>query len=331
MSTVLVVGAGLAGLACARVLTIAGHAVTLVDKGRGPGGRLATRRIDEHGYDTGAQFFTVRDADFAAAVHGWQSAGLVVPWGEGFPLLDGDQAGDGHPRYRVVEGMNRLAKHLAEGLTVMVGHTVTDLAPHDGRWHVSVSPVAQATERILTADAVVLTPPAPQVVQLLQRSGLPVAPALAAVRYAPCLCLLLDFPQQEALLPAPGGVRIGDDQAIAWIASQRAKELRRTGEGLVVHATAACSAAWYGESEEWIVSELLSATRRVFGRLGISAEPETVQLKKWRYSLPTITVPEPCLHVSASPPLVLAGDAFGDRPRVEGAWLSGRAAARALA
>ena len=57
---VVIVGAGLAGLMAGRTLAAAGHELVLVDKGRSPGGRLATRRIGAAALDHGAQFFTVR-------------------------------------------------------------------------------------------------------------------------------------------------------------------------------------------------------------------------------------------------------------------------------
>ena len=109
----LIIGAGLSGLLAARTLAGAGHDVTVLDKGRGPGGRLATRRMGDATLDHGAQFFTVRSEPFAAMVHGWQAAGLVYEWCRGF--LPG---GDGFPRYAVHGGMNALAKHLAIGLDV---------------------------------------------------------------------------------------------------------------------------------------------------------------------------------------------------------------------
>lgn len=337
MSTVLVIGAGIAGLACARELLALGHAVTVVDKGRGVGGRLATRRIGDASFDTGAQFISAREPSFAAVL---QEAG-AVPWSDGFPALTAlgpADARDGFPRWRMPGGMNRLAKHLARGLDVRDQRTVTGLAIRDGGWQVTVEPGdlvkpdAQATgpAEVLRADAVVLTAPGPQAVALLDRCGLPVPAVVRATRYDPCLCLLLDFPSSEPLLPPPGGLRIEDDAAIGWIASQRGKELRSTGEGLVVHARGPWSAERYGWSDERILAELLPAARAPLARFGVVAEPATVQLKKWKFSLPVVTVPEPCVRIDAAAPLLLAGDAYGDRPRVEGAWLSGVAAGRAL-
>lgn len=337
MSTVLIVGAGISGLACARELTARGHAVTVVDKGRGVGGRLATRRIGDAAFDTGAQFISARESAFAAVL---RDAG-AVPWSDGFPALTAlgpADARDGFPRWRMPGGMNRLAKHLAQGLDIRDQRTVTGLALDGGRWRMAVEPGdlvkpgAQAggpAETIL-ADAVVLTAPAPQAVGLLDRCGLPVPDAVRDVRYDPCLCLLLDFPAAEPLLPPPGGLRIDDDAAIGWIASQRGKELRSVGEGLVVHARGPWSAERYAWSDERILAELLPAARALLARFGVIAAPATVQLKKWRFSLPTVTVAEPCVRIAAHAPLILAGDAYGDRPRVEGAWLSGVAAAASL-
>jgi renalase len=335
MGNVLIIGAGLAGLACATTLHARGQDVTVVDKGRGVGGRLATRRIGEAAYDTGAQFLTVRDPGFGRAL---QAAG-AMPWGDGFPLLgSADARGDGHARWRMPGGMNRLAKFLAQGVPVRDQHTVTAITTGDGQWIVRAepgdlvkpgsAPTGPAVE--LRADAVVLTAPAPQAVQLLQRCGLEVPASVAAARYAPCLCLMLDYPAGEALLPYPGGMRVEDDAVVSWFASQRRKELRAAGEGLIVHAGGSWSAAHYGESDEAIVAQLWPAARAVLARAGITAEPASVQLKKWKYSLPIVTVPEVCTRIEAPLPLILAGDAFGDRPRAEGAWLSGVAAADLL-
>ena len=90
---VAVVGAGLSGLVAATTLAAGGHDVVVLDKGRSPGGRLATRRIAGATLDHGAQFFTVRDDRFAALVQAWSDAGVVVEWCRGF----GPEP-DGHPR-----------------------------------------------------------------------------------------------------------------------------------------------------------------------------------------------------------------------------------------
>ena len=335
MPTALVIGAGLAGLACARALRASGWSVSVVDKGRGVGGRLATRRLASAAFDTGAQFFTVRDQAFAAMVGAWEQAGVVTRWCDGFPTLEGVSGADGHARYRAVGGMNQLAKHLARGLEVRDQRTVTALAAENGGWRVTVAmgdvASANGASETLVADAIVLTAPVPQAIALLERSALPVDPRLLAVRYDPCFCLLVDLPGASgAVLPNPGGVRVPDDRVISWFCSQRAKGLRVVGDGLIVHARGGWSAERSAHDDATVLAELVPAARALWTRAGVVAEAGDIQLKRWRYSLPTVCVPAACVRVATALPLVLAGDAYGERPRMEGAWLSGVAAAREL-
>jgi len=74
----------MAGLSCAETLGKAGIRTTLFDKGRGPGGRMASRCIETSQgtaeFDFGAQYFTVRDVSFAEQVRRWERAGLVAQW-----------------------------------------------------------------------------------------------------------------------------------------------------------------------------------------------------------------------------------------------------------
>ena len=119
----LVIGAGLAGLTAARALTARGHAVQVVDKGGAPGGRLATRRIvdgdadrPEHAslaFDHGAQYFTVRDARFAAEVEAWHKARVVQVWHGKLASFDSEgreAVADDHTRWVGVPGMSAIAQ-----------------------------------------------------------------------------------------------------------------------------------------------------------------------------------------------------------------------------
>ena len=117
----------------------------MLDKGRGVGGRMATRRIGGSYFDHGAQFFTVRDSRFRDAVERWESDNVVMPW-----FTEG-----GHVGYRAVTGMTSLTKHLAKSLDVRIATKVQRVKPvHDGWWAVT-----EAAERdhsatpLLTAQA----------------------------------------------------------------------------------------------------------------------------------------------------------------------------------
>ncbi len=344
MRTCLIIGAGVAGLVAARRVQESGWRALVIDKGRHPGGRLATRSVGGLACDHGAQFLSVRDPRFATLVEGWERAGQVRRWCDGFPVLTagGVVAADGHPRWCAPGGFRTLGANLAEGLEVRSFTTVTHLDPApEGGWIVALVPgdtvrgASTGPEEQVNAEAIICTLPGPQAAALLMASGLPVPEALTRIAYQPCHALLMAWPHaMEAILPAPGGVRIEDPSLpLGWMASQRAKGVTTTGEVLVVHATGGWSAKAEAVDPALLLPPLRDAARAALTRLGVRwpALPEVEVLHRWKYSLPIRTETEEFLRLPAPSPFLLAGDGFGDRPRIEGAALSGLAAAEALA
>jgi predicted NAD/FAD-dependent oxidoreductase len=310
---VVVVGAGLAGLMAGRALVNAGHGVFLVDKGRSPGGRLATRRIGRATLDHGAQFFTVRSDEFAAHVDRWAERGLVKEWCRGFAV------DDGHPRYVVAGGMNALAKHLAAGLEVRCSTLVFALRPGDtSAWSVGLD-----DGTCIAADAIVLTCPLPQSFSLLITAGVELPLDLRSTDYDRTLALLavLDVP---AAVPAPGGVQDADE-TFSFVGDNQAKGVSAV-PAVTFHARPSWSLERWDHPRDEVHAELVERARPWLGD-AILVES---QVKRWRFATPQRLWPDPCwLAPDAPGPLVLAGDAFAG-PRVEGAALSGLAAAEAL-
>ena len=122
---VLVIGAGMAGLTSAAELQRAGCRVLVLDKGRGVGGRLASRRIEGAAFDHGAQFITARTSRFAELVEEGRRAGVVEEWHRG--SFEGP---DGHARWRGHPAMNAIAKHLAQGLAIRLDTRVRTFQVH---------------------------------------------------------------------------------------------------------------------------------------------------------------------------------------------------------
>lgn len=314
-----VVGAGLAGLTAARALRDR-FDVVLLDKGRGVGGRMATRRIGEATLDHGAQFFTTHTAEFAAIVDEWTAAGVAEPWFHGRIGPHGVVDPDGHTRYRGVASMNAVAQHLAVGLDVRRSTAVTAVERHGERWRV------RTDSESFDADAVLMTPPVPQSLALLTAGGVTLAPhdlaALEAITYEPCLALLvaLDGP---AGLPEPGAIDPADGP-IDWMADNQRKGVSATS-AVTIHATAEFSRRHWATPDEELCELLLAAA-------GLAAAPLVeggLQVQRWRYARPVEVHPARCLAAEGLAGLVFAGDAFGGA-KVEGAVLSGRAAATHL-
>lgn len=301
---VVVVGAGISGLLAATELQTAGRSVVVVDKGRGVGGRLATRRIGPARVDHGAQFFTVRTERFDRLVQRLVADDVVHVWTHGF---DGEP--DGHPRYAAGGGMTAIAKHLAGPLTVVLDCQVEHVDA-DGE-------VVAADGRRWQADHVVVTSPVPQSIALV---GDAAPAALGEVVYSPTLCVL-------GLLDRPGalgetGARQRPDGTIFEFVADNAVRGTSSVPALSAHLTGHASADRWDLDDDRILVETLDAVAPLLGGVAVTE----AQLKRWRYATPTTLHPHPQLTEGR---LTFAGDAFGE-PRVEGAATSGWAAADAV-
>jgi renalase len=316
-----VVGAGISGLLAARTLNERGWTVTVLDKSRGVGGRMATRRVGEGNFDHGAQFFTVRDERFAGLVEDWLGAGVATEWTRGFADSKGRPNEDGYPRYRGTEGMTSIPKYISRGLDVRTAERAVRVDDIDDGWEV----VCESGSR-LAGNALVLTAPVPQALDLASSGSYSLPDGarrhLEAVSYDPCLALMVLLDDSTGV-PEPGGMQI-KGEPLDWISDNRRKGISEA-PAVTVHAGPEWSRSYFEDDEMEITESMIS---RAGDLLGTDLAPSVVEtsLARWRYSWVANPHPDPCLVASDNPPLVFCGDAFG-QPKVEGAALSGLAAA----
>jgi len=301
-----VVGAGIAGLLVARELKTRGEDVVVVEKSRGLGGRLATKRVGDAVFDQGAQYFTAKSERFAALVSDWQARGVVQNW-----------PGASAHRFIVKGGMNGLGKFLAEGLDVRREGKVVAVRREQGSWVVQVE-----NQPELRAGRLVLTAPVPQSLALLKAGGMvlpdDLAAELAELKYHPCLALLVTLSGPSAV-PAEGVAL--ETGPVRWLADNSKKGIAPGPVGAVtVHLRPEFAAEHYTKTEAELTPLVLPGIEH-----WLRAQVSGVALHRWKFSEPITTYPEPCVW---RPELGLgfAGDAFGG-PRVEGAAISGLALA----
>ena len=311
---VVVVGAGVAGLMAAQSLVKNGHDVVVVDKGRSPGGRLATRRIDNATLDHGAQFFTVRESLFESHVAEWIASGVVTEWCRGFDSTT--QNNDGFPRYRGVRGMTDIAKHLAQGLDVRCNTLAFSIARGaTSKWQLKIDDGS-----VLDADAIIVTCPLPQAYALLVTASIELPESMLRTEYDRTICLLAVLNQSSAVAN-PGGLQ-NPDETFSFIADNAIKGIS-SAVALTMHANPQFSLEHWDTSTDDVQRLLLERASPWIG----DATVITSQIKKWRLATPLTIWPE---RYWANDMIVLAGDAFGG-PKIEGAALSGLAAANYLA
>ncbi len=315
-----IVGAGMSGLSAAHRLGEAGLDVVVLERDRWVGGRLGTRQVGKARVDHGAQFFTARNRIFGDWVDTLLAQDLVYEWCRGFG------ANDGFPRFVARGGMGELARILAHDLTVRLDSGVRSMgaAPAGDRWRVELEAPDGAEAETIDATAVVLTAPVPQSLELLAAGGVTLghdeAEGLPLIDYEPTLALVTVLDRAPSL-PRPGAVQ-RDVGAFSFVADNQVKGLSDV-PALTLHASAAMSNTLWTESDAKAIATLLSAAEEfVAGRKVVETN-----LTRWQYATPQSVWTNRCCTITDEPgPLVLAGDAFGG-PRVEGAWLSGDAAA----
>ncbi|MEM8778350.1 MAG: FAD-dependent oxidoreductase [Cyanobacteria bacterium P01_G01_bin.49] len=322
----LIIGGGISGLIAGTTLQRNGINVTILDKGRGIGGRLATRRIPypssgQGVFDYGAQFFTISDPKFQVWVDQWLQQGVVKEWSK--KLLDREQ-----PCYRGVESNRSLAKHLGKDLEVHLSTRVTKLIWDTSHWTVET----EKGDRF-DGDSLIMTPPVPQSLALLNKSNIPLPSPLKShleqVNYYPCITVLLLL-AEPSLIPKPGGLRL-QNPSLAWLCCNHKKGISPQGFAVTLHATPEFSETYWDTDDSVVVKKLLKIASAWLGSRVVD-----YQIHRWRYSHPKTVYGELYLPLHQPGLLVMAGDAFSTMPSVdlsltlEKATLSGLGAANYL-
>lgn len=306
---VCVVGAGIAGVACARVLVAGGVPTLVVDRSLVVGGRMASRTLAGRPVDTGAQYFTVAGEGFRAVVQEWSARGLARPWTDAIAVHEGGELRPpkaGPMRWAAPLGLRSLVADLAAGLDVRSSTTVA---------HVGRGPTVDGAG----CDAVVLAMPDPQALRLLD-------PALDAERaqlrgreWQPQLSLLCGWPSRRWDLDA---AFINDSDVLSFVADDGT----RRGDSapvLVAHSTPTFAAPHLPDPDA-AGPAMVAALSDVLRLPGV---PSWTRVQRWGFAKPATPRDEPCF---LGPDRVgLCGDGWG-ASKVETAWTSGDALGRAL-
>lgn len=307
---ILIIGGGMAGLSAATALAATGHGIIVLDKGRGPGGRMAARRAEIDGepvsFDHGAQYFTVRDTAFRKVVAGWEAAGVASPW----PAA-GDDAFVGTP------GMNACVKAMAAPLDVRWGVRADRLTREATNWRI------EAGGQSFSAATVLVAVPAEQAAALLAEAAPDLAALAAGITSAPCCAAMAGF---DVPIDFVADVFRSASAPISWAARNSAKPGRAGAETWVIHASADRSRELIDCPKEEAAQILLGD---FFAAAGIApAAPVHLDAHRWLYALPA-ALKGGGARFDAGLGIGIAGD-YLHSARVEGAWLSGRALAEAV-
>jgi renalase len=342
----IVIGAGISGLTAATIAKKSGRKVCVIDKAPTAGGRMATRFKDETHWDHGAQYFTVKSAEFMSQIDDWQQQNLVAPWRAAFAVWDGEQLSMSRPRDRYIgtPSMKSPLEFMASHLDIFYKETVTQIEYTNELWRVS------SAEKIWHTSQLLIAIPAAQSANLLRTAidaeknsekihtqvlrDLEQATQLATEsNMEPCWALLLNLKNTLQLPFAAAFINHGN---LAWVAQNNSKLSRPAGFDFVLHANPHWSKDYLEADRAWVEKTLFNEFNQLIKRWTGTTENIEVSssyLHLWRYARaqPIERAADQSAFASVWPSigLALAGDWLGDA-RIEGAYLSGLNSANQL-
>ena len=319
---IVIIGAGLSGLAAARLLQQAGLDPLLLDKGRRIGGRCGTRRSKGYLFNHGAQFITAASSDFSVFCQDAVAAGIIAEWDIG-------------RRWKTYVGrpsMRDLPTWMSGGLNI---HQMCEIL-YITRGVDGAVELTTTTDKIFSADRLIVTAPAPQTKRLLADVSPHLSTLAHQAQYAPCWTIMAGFDDQLQSLPA-FGVDISD--MISWYAVEGSRPGGTADSpGITIQASGIWSQKHLEEEADQIAEKIFT---EFVSLTGLSAKPVLLQAHRWRYA--KVISPSIADH-SRDDGIFIAGDwcppetAQTDSgtpymptgSRAEDAFLSGVQAARAV-
>jgi len=329
-----VIGAGVAGLTCAQQLHQAGYRVVVIEKSRGMGGRLATRRLQGTHADHGVCYLKPKDDRFKALITTLLDRSILQPWTDTIYELDAEgqliappEANRGS-RYASPTGISTIAKFLSTGLAIHLNQRVEAIRPIHQGWELQVE--LDGTRSGITAAAIISAIPAPQAVALLESipEGEEVLTRLRSIQFSACISAIAVYsPQDLSAIPWKGVTSIHDPK-IGWVGLDSSKQNSPSQPVVVVQSTAAFANRHLETTDLHPIGQALLNRAAQFLEPWL-ATPEVLQVHRWRYAFPINPLTEPFLSANTTSPLLFTGDWCGGN-RVESAFLAGSSTAKQI-
>ncbi|MEG4812612.1 FAD-dependent oxidoreductase [Microcoleus sp. F8-D3] len=337
MFDVAVIGAGMAGIGCAQRLRQAGYSVAVVEKSRGAGGRVATRRVQGTRADHGARYLKPQGDAVQGLIEALVERHILKLWTDNvWEFRQGKLSAIPSSCYVAPAGMNAIGKYLALGLDIWFGRRVQAISTTDNQmWHLSLEVTDSNLEipQELIAKAVVVAIPAPQALMFLNSEigfQSDFLDKLRSVEYDPCMTVMAGYPaakQQDLrnLNPQWKSVSFPDNSDLGWVGWDSSKRLDPQQPVFVVHSSANFAERYLEAADlETLGQALLDRTSEYL--IPWLKQTEWLQVHRWRYAFCRNPLPVSCLPAGGNLPLVCAGDLCGEG-QIEGALRSGLAAA----
>ena len=332
MTDIAIIGAGIAGLVCAQQLTQSGYSVRVIDKSRGVGGRVATRRLFDTKADHGTCYIKPKGEVLQRLITLLVQKGDLEVWTDTLHVQDNYSSLVANPQlslpYIAPGGMNVIAKFLAQGLEIDRSQRVNSIIPtSENQWHLT-----SETNFECTASSVVVAIPAPQAVMLLQ----PLAgnllnndffEQLCSVEFYPTITVMAGYLEQSRQPLEWKAITFKENEVLGWIGLDSSKGRNQQQPHFVIHSSADFAEKFFESEDLQSVGQKILETAASTLNLQWLKNPQWIQVHRWRYAFPKNPLAQDCLAAETSVPLVCCGDWCGGN-QISSAIVSGIAAAQ---
>ncbi len=316
-----IVGAGIAGLTAGKLLSQAGHEVTIFEKSRGLGGRMSTRYAGKDNLaklDHGVSYFRPSSEEFKKFTAELLEKNVIKVWGEKIFLYNGSEIvtkntfASGATYFAATNGMNSIGKYLSRWTDVNTDSRVGGLT-HIGSnrrkkrtWMINMN-----DRSTFEADAVIIATPAPQAYGIINTtideiSMLKIIREIDVINYHPQFSLMLGYGKSE--IPEWDGLVCKNSQ-IEFISNEVSKRSENQECTIVIHASPNFTKKHFNTDTDIVEQELINSFVEITKGWGVS--PEWRKLHRWRYSKPVSVINRPFMETEAEEsPLAIVGDYF---------------------
>lgn len=332
MTDIAVTGAGVAGLVCAQQLTQAGYSVMVIDKSRGVGGRVATRRLFETKADHGACYLKPKGEISQRLVQLLLQKGDIEVWTNWLHSKDNFSSpvvsNPSSLPYIPAGGMNVIAKFLAQGLDIHHNQRVNSISlDSNQQWRLT----SETSSQEFMASSLAIAIPAPQAVMLLESSAddlfkNDLIQKLRRVDFYPAITVMAGYPDLSQPLPEWKAITFKNNEQLGWIGLDSSKRKNPAQPHFVIHSSADFAEKFFESEDLQLVGQQILANAASALDLQWLKNPQWMQVHRWRYAFPKTPLAQSSLPAETSLPLVFCGDWCGGN-LIEGAMLSGISAA----
>ena len=274
-----IVGGGISGLIVANELQKLND-VTIFEKARGVGGRMATRRHETFSFDHGTQYFTAKTPEFQNFCHQMQNEGIIDLWNCKFASISCTKIerisnfNEDIKHFVATPQMNSLCKHLSKGLNVIMEAKIEKISFTNNQWQI----IDSNANQYQNFDILILAIPSHQAVELLPHN-FKYYNEIAKIKMQGCFTLMLGFKEKIAL---EFDTAIVKDSILSWVSVNNSKPQRNESFALTVHSSNEWAEQNMEINQEIIKNQMLDEAKKIIHFE--ESQLECCVLHRWRFA-----------------------------------------------